>query len=143
VRSSIPLGHRLRLFGVFSRLVLLYNTAVSALGVSTLLALRAAGMIGAGAGASPAAGAVGSGAAEPAPDTVRDLVSGEGRFALIMGGMLLMTLGHWLGVLMVNLVHHNEYPLYRAGGWGRADLWFASWLIGVVVGALVLLAGAL
>ncbi|MFP4115411.1 MAG: hypothetical protein ACOC2Y_10010 [Spirochaetota bacterium] len=121
MESSIPLLHRVRLLAVYSRLVLVYNVAIAALGTSTLLALRAAGIVGE-AEASPAA-------------TLR--------FAVVMAGMIVATAGHWGGVLVAHSVHRSEYALYRAGGWGRVELWLASWAVSFVVGAAILVAGAI
>lgn len=126
VRSRIPAFHRFRLLSVYCRLVLLYDGAIALLGVSTLVALQAAG-------------AVDTGIADVEVGTPFREGAGEAiRAAGVMGALLLMTVGHWLGVVVVNLVHRDEYALYRSGGWGRTELWFASWPVSVAVGLLVL-----
>ncbi|MFW5783387.1 MAG: hypothetical protein ACOCY8_02605 [Spirochaetota bacterium] len=46
-------------------------------------------------------------------------------------------------MLVAHSVHRSEYALYRAGGWGRVELWLASWAVSFVVGAAILVAGAI
>lgn len=110
VQSRIPLAHRLRLLGVYARLVLVYNVAIAALGATALLLLRRA-------------------------DLVEGVVSA--RVGLEIAGLIVATAGHWLAVLVFGLVHHREYALFRSGGWGPNGLRTVSWAIAVVAGVAV------
>ncbi len=131
MHSAIPLAHRFRLLWVYSRLVLLYNVAISVFGAVALVVVGATGLLD--VVVSPVLGDPAS-AELPGFDSLRTIVG--------VAGVLVPTVGHWLGVLVASLIHHHEQPLYRAGGWGRVELMFASWLVSLAAGALALIGAA-
>jgi hypothetical protein len=90
VSSAIPLSHRLRLLWVYSRLVLLYNAAISVFGAVALVVVGATGLLD--VVVSPILGDPAS-VALPGLDSVRTIAG--------VGGVLIATIGHWLGVLAV------------------------------------------
>lgn len=132
MHSAIPLSHRLRLLWVYARLVLLYNVAISIFGAVALVIVGATGLLD--VVVSPILGDAAS-VELPGLDSVRTIAG--------VSGVLVATVGHWLGVLVTSLVHHREEPLYRAGGWGRVELMFVSWPIAVVAGVLALVGAAI
>ena len=127
MQSAIPLSHRLRLLWVYARLVLLYNAAISVFGAVALVVVGATGLLD--VVVSPILGDPAS-VQLPGVDSVRTIVG--------VGGVLVATIGHWLGVLVTSLIHHREQPLYRAGGWGRVELMFVSWIVSLAAGVLAL-----
>ena len=129
MHSAIPLGHRLRLLCVYSRLTLLYNVLVSFFGALALLLVGSARLLD--VVVSPVLGDS-AGVTVPGVDSVRSLA--------IVAGLLVATAGHWMAVLVVNLVHYAEQPLYRSGGWGRVELMFAAWLISIAIGVAAIVA---
>ena len=61
----------------------------------------------------------------------------EARTAAMVAGVLMMTLGHWIAVLIAGLVHRGEQTLYRGGGWSMPGLWFSGWLASAAIGAAI------
>ena len=109
--------HRLHLFLTYVRLLLPYNAAVSSMGATALVLLGAAGLFG---------------------DTIGEPDWGrEARTAAMVAGVLMMTLGHWIAVLIAGLVHRGEQTLYRGGGWSMPGLWFSGWLASAAIGAAI------
>jgi len=127
VSSAIPLSHRLRLLWVYARLVLLYNVLISVFGAVALVVVGATGLLD--VVVSPILGDPAS-VELPGLDSLRTIVG--------VGGVLIATVGHWLGVLVTSLIHHRELPLYRSGGWGRAELTLVSWVVSLAAGVLAL-----
>ena len=50
--------------------------------------------------------------------------------------VIIPTIGHWLGVLLYNLFHRSEVPLFQNGGWSPAGLALSGWPLTIVVAAL-------
>ena len=117
MRSRIPASHRLRHLLFYSRRLASYNLAISAIAATAITLVAAAGLLG---------DALGD------PDWRQ-----ETRGALIVMGLLIATVGHWIAVIVTGLVHHGEQALYRGGGWSMGELWFASWLLSIAVGAAI------
>lgn len=140
VRSRIPVAHRVRHLAVFYRLLLFYNLLASAIGSSALIVLTRAGLLG-------PRDVPGTGAEDATGDLLSAFAEGfwldELQRGLLITGILVATVGHWLAVLVVNLAHRDELALYRGGGWGPQGLWFASWVGSALVGALLAVLGAL
>lgn len=65
------------------------------------------------------------------------------RLAVVLAGVLIATLGHWLGVTVMRLAHAREAPFYEAGGWHGSTLAFASWPLSMLAGAIVIVVGPL
>ncbi|MFW5689535.1 MAG: hypothetical protein ACOC1U_08180 [Spirochaetota bacterium] len=155
MHSRIPLLHRLRHLAVFSRLLLAYNVGLSAIGASALIALSLAGLLGAPDAMETARETVTPGvsvtpdvSATPGVSVTPGAFPGfawwdEVCTGVLVTGLLIVSVGHWLAVLVVHLAHHREYALYRSGGWGATGLWFASWSVSVLVGVVVFGIGAL
>ena len=151
VENRIPTRFRLRLLFVYARLVWLYNLAISVFGGAALLAVRAAGLIGAadvspgntsvtgpdGVGAGIAATVAESGLASPESVLA---ITNAGAFLGVIAGLLFATAGHWIAVVVASTVHRSERELYRAGGWRIPELALASWAGSALLGvALVLM----
>ncbi len=94
--------------------MLVYNVAIASIGATALLLLRRA-------------------------DLIEGVVSA--RVGLEVAGLIVVTAGHWLSVLVFELAHHREYALFRAGGWGPTGLWIASWAIALLGGTAIFVIG--
>lgn len=65
------------------------------------------------------------------------------RLVVVLAGVLMATLGHWLAVVVVRYAHAREAPFYEAGGWRGSTLAFASWPLSTLIGAIVIVVGPL
>jgi len=112
-----------RLLWLYARRCLLYNGALSLLGASALFAVSLA-------------------SADP------EQVLGESAIralhvAAVMCAVLVMTGGHLLAVVAMRLFHGRELPYYRNAGLGEGALAAAAWLVALLVGGVLLVAGLL
>ncbi len=123
MQSRIPAAHRLRHLLFFSRRVSGYNLAISAIAATAIVLVGAAGLLGDTLGER---------------DWARQM-----RTVMIVMGLLVGSVGHWIAVIVAGLMHHREQALYRGGGWSMPGLWFASWTASIVVGAAIVAAAGL
>ena len=149
-RRRIPL-----LWYYFARLIR-YSVVLSVFAAALAGLLVTAGLIAAGPldaavasaeaaaadteGAGADAASVGAASAGAASAGAGDLPF-PARLAVVLAGALVATLGHWLGVIVMRLVHAREAPFYEAGGWRGSTLALASWPLSALVGTLVIVLG--
>ena len=158
MHSRIPFAHRIRHLAVFSRLLLSYNLLASAIGATTLIVLSRAGFLGRRPVEGPGGGTAAAGSSNP--EAAAPMTGGQGpgggvfaagdggwldqiQAGALITGLLAVTVGHWLAVLIVRLAHHDELTLYRSGGWGPTGLWFASWVLSGLIGVVLIALGAI
>lgn len=123
MRSRIPPAHRLRHLLFYSRRLAGYNLAISAIAATTITLAGVAGLLG----------------DAPGDPDWRHLT----RAALIVMGLLIATVGHWIAVIVTRLMHHGEQALHRGGGWSMPALWCASWALSIAVGTVIVVTAGL
>ena len=88
-----------------------------------------------------------NGAALPSSESIEAADGGRSgaQTTLWMVAAIIPSIGHWLGVLLYNLFHRSEVPLFQNGGWSPASLAFSAWPLTIALAALytgvLLLAG--
>jgi hypothetical protein len=110
-----------RLVWLFARRCIVYNLSLSLLGASALFAVSLAS----------------ADAAQPLSEAAGRVL----KVAAMMGAILVMTGGQLLGLVAMRLFHGRELPYYRNAGLGEGVLAVGAWVVALVVGAVLLIAG--
>jgi hypothetical protein len=84
-----------------------------------------------------AAAAIAAFNATTAPaDAAVEAARGGVQTTLWIVAVMIPTVGHWLGVLLSNLFHRSEMPLFQNGGWSPTGLALSSWPLTILIGAV-------
>lgn len=110
-----------RLLWLFGRRCIVYNLSLSLLGAGALFAVSLAS----------------ADAAQPLSEPAGRVL----KVAAMMGAILVMTGGQLLGLVAMRLFHGRELPYYRNAGLGEGVLAVGAWVVALVVGAVLLIAG--
>lgn len=108
---------------LYARRALLYNLALSLLGTGALFAVVLS--------------------TSPSDQPVEEPALRAARIALVLGPLLVMTIGHGLAVLAMRYFHGRELPYFHNAGIAEAGLALYSWAAAVLLGAVLLAAGSL